>query len=139
MNPPNFAEDIGSVLTEALGFGNEVVQWATEWGDDYRSGFSPEDVPSNAAGAEFGDDYIGNGQSLSDSLSQWGSDNGSLSQSDPSAGRNNLPATDPAVRGGEDRGSSNATSSNPNNSNNRQQSVSDASNNGSNTIRSRSP
>ena len=42
-------------VTESLGLANEAVQWATEWGDDYRSGFSPEDMPSNSAGADFGE------------------------------------------------------------------------------------
>jgi hypothetical protein len=39
---------------EGLGFAVEVTQWATEWGDSYRSGFSPEDLPSNSEGVSFG-------------------------------------------------------------------------------------
>ena len=64
----SLAQGWGSVVTEWLGFGNEVLQWATEWGDDYRSGFSPADIPSNAAGAEFGDDYVREDEPLSTSL-----------------------------------------------------------------------
>lgn len=49
-------------MTEDLGFSLEVSQYLTELGDD-RSGFSPEDLSSNAAGAEFGDDYMKDGDS----------------------------------------------------------------------------
>jgi hypothetical protein len=105
----SLAQGWGSVVTEGLGFGNEVLQWATEWGDDYRSGFSPEDIPSNAAGAEFGDDYVSEDEPLSDSLERWLQDAGARRQSDRIAGRDNLPATDPSARGGADRGSSNAS------------------------------
>lgn len=99
----------GSVIAETLGFGNEVVQWGSEWGDDYRSGFSPEDIPSNAAGAAFGDDYVNDDEALSDSMQRWLDENGGRTQDDPLAGWADLPETDPAVRGGEDRGSSNAS------------------------------
>ena len=109
----NYANSHGSVITESLGFANEVAQWLTEWGDDYRSGFSPEDIPSNAAGAGFGDDYLSDNESLSDSLERWMKDNGARDQNDPKAGRDKLPATDPSERGGKCRGSSNPTSSNP--------------------------
>ncbi|MFM6078718.1 MAG: hypothetical protein ACKPCI_09415, partial [Dolichospermum sp.] len=56
--------------TETLGFGNEVVQYLTEWGDDYRSGFSPEDLPSNSAGANFGQS-IRPGESLVEAFDRW--------------------------------------------------------------------
>ncbi|WP_206046749.1 eCIS core domain-containing protein [Mangrovimicrobium sediminis] len=103
------ASGYGSVAAETLGFGNEVMQWLTEWGDDYRSGFSPEDIPSNAAGGSFGDDYVNGNEALSDSLQRWLDDMGARSQDDPLAGRSSLPETDPSERGGEDRGSSNAS------------------------------
>jgi len=54
----NMAASIGEVLVDVLGFGLEVVQWINEWGSDYRSGFSPEDIPSNSAGSNFGDDVF---------------------------------------------------------------------------------
>ncbi len=60
--------DSGSFITQSLGFGNEVKQWVTEWGDDYRSGFSPEDLSSNRAGAEFGAYWIAPKHSLAESL-----------------------------------------------------------------------
>ncbi|MGW5365690.1 eCIS core domain-containing protein [Actinopolymorpha pittospori] len=111
----SWACSVGSVATEGLGLLNEGVQWMTEWGDSYRSGFSPEDTPSNAAGAEFGDDYVGatEGESLSAALERWMTHAGALDASDPHAGRSALPATDPAVRGGAARGSSNASSRGP--------------------------
>jgi Domain of unknown function (DUF4157) len=107
----SMAARAGSVVTEALGLGNEMVQWATDWGDDCRSGFSPEDIPSNAAGAEFGDDYIGSrsGESVADALDRWMTANGARPASDPRAGRASLPTTDPSERGGAGRGSSNVS------------------------------
>jgi hypothetical protein len=104
-----YAASTGSVVAEALGFGNEAAQWLTEWEDDYRSGFSPEDIPSNAAGAEFGDDYLSEEERVSASLQQWMADHGARGQNHPLAGRAALPATDPAVRGGGARGSSNVS------------------------------
>lgn len=106
------ASSIGSVTTETLGLGNEVAQWAAEWGDDYRSGFSSEDISSNAAGAAFGDDYMDGSSSVSQSLDNWLNDAGARDPSDPAAGTSSLPATDPAVKGGANRGSSNISNSN---------------------------
>lgn len=105
----SYAQSTGSVVAEGLGLGNEVMQWLTEWGDDYRSGFSPEDVPSNAAGAEFGDDFYSDDELLSESLARWMSDAGARAATDPAAHADALPATDPAARGGADRGSSNVS------------------------------
>jgi hypothetical protein len=107
----SWACSLGSVATEGMGLANEGMQWITEWGDDYRSGFSPEDTPSNAAGASFGDDYVGSreGESTSAALRRWMADHGARAASDPAAGRAALPATDPAERGGAARGSSNAS------------------------------
>lgn len=99
----------GSVIAEGLGLGNEMFQWATEWGDDYRSGFSPEDIPSNAAGAELGDDYVSDDEPLFTSIERWLADAGAREQDDPLAGRDALPEADPAARGGNDRGSSNVS------------------------------
>jgi hypothetical protein len=99
------------VVSETLGFGNGIGQWLADWGDDYRSGSSPEDVPSNAAGAGFGDDYLGSrkGESPADALDRWMKDRGALSAGDPGAGRAAPPASDPSVRVGAGRGSSNAS------------------------------
>ncbi|WP_273652329.1 eCIS core domain-containing protein [Cellulomonas fimi] len=107
----SYAASTGSVVAEGLGLLNEGLQWATEWGDSYRSGFSPEDIPSNAAGAEFGDDFVGSreGESLHDALARWMTHAGARPASDEHAHREALPATDPAVRGGAARGSSNAS------------------------------
>lgn len=106
------ASSVGSVVTETLGLGNEAAQWASEWGDDYRSGFSPEDISSNAAGAAFGDDYMNGSTSVSDSLDSWLSDAGAMDPTNPASGTSSLPATDPAVKGGANRGSSNISNSN---------------------------
>jgi hypothetical protein len=101
----------GNVVAETLGIGNEAMQWATEWGSDYRSGFSPEDIPSNAAGAEFGDDYINSrtGESTADALERWMRDNYALPANDPGSRRASLPVSDPSERGGANRGSSNVS------------------------------
>lgn len=105
----SLAQSTGSVVAEGLGLGNEIKQWLSEWGDDYRSGFSPEDIPSNAAGAAFGDDFVNEDEPLSDSLDRWLEDAGARTQSDPLSGRSSLPQKDPSVRGGTNRGSSNAS------------------------------
>src|SRR5690606_37876374 len=92
------------VVEKALGFGVEVYQWSTEWGNSYRSGFSPEDIPSNAAGSDFGSMIEENPDRPVDSLFQtWAGNNGALSESNNAyqQARNALPATDPAVRGGQ--------------------------------------
>ena len=103
----NYAEDIGSVATEVLGFGNEVFQWLREWGDDYRSGFSPEDIPSNAAGAYFGDEFDVDCCDLAQALQRWFDEVGARNQDEPEAHWDSLPDTDPSERGGENRGGSN--------------------------------
>lgn len=97
-------------VTEALGFGNEMAQWATEWGEDYRSGFSPEDLPSNSAGAEFGQFFRAGTDPVDVAFGNWARSVGARDPSDPKSGFHSLPATDPAVRGGTERGSSNASS-----------------------------
>lgn len=102
------------VVEEVLGFGNEVVQWATEWGNDYRSGFSPEDLPSNSAGISFGQIVADNPNTpVEDLFKQWSTENGAVASTsqeykDAYAA---LPATDPSDRGGAGRGSSNPSSS----------------------------
>ena len=78
----------------------------------YRSGFSPEDISSNAAGAEFGDDYLGKSSTVSEDLGNWFKDAGARDSSDPAASKSSLPLKDPAVRGGANRGSSNVSNTN---------------------------
>jgi hypothetical protein len=95
----NYSEDIGSVVTEILGFGNEIFQWLGEWEDDYRSGFSYEDLPSNHAGAEFGDDYSCTCSSLEKDLNTYFDSIGVLSDNDPDAKKKMLPSTDPSLKG----------------------------------------
>jgi len=101
----------GSVFAEFAGIANESIQWCSEWGNDYRSGFSPEDISSNAAGAAFGDDFLGQNGSYSTSLSNWLNTAGARNANDPLAGWANLPVSDPALRGGANRGSSNLSNS----------------------------
>ena len=62
-----------------------------------------------AAGAELGDDYVSDNEALSASIERWLDAAGARAQDDPLADRDELPPTDPAVRGGADRGSSNAS------------------------------
>ena len=94
--------------TETLGFGKEVAQYLREWGDDYRSGFSPEDLPSNSAGANFGQS-IKPGESLANAFDRWSQQAGARPLSDPNTGFNNLPLNDPSERGGKGRGSNSSS------------------------------
>jgi RHS repeat-associated protein len=94
------ASEHESVLTELGGLMREIDQWFAEADGDYQSAFSPEDLPSNAAGAEFGDDYIGKYDSAAEAFSAWLENVGGRDDNDPRADRNRLPAADPAVRGG---------------------------------------
>lgn len=116
----HFATAAGDVIAgtpgpveEVLGFANEVQQWALEWGDNYRSGFSPEDLPSNSAGVAFGEYVRANPDiPIADLFKGWATANGSP-QSGSSEYRqavSGLPSTDPSERGGAGRGSSNASS-----------------------------
>lgn len=91
-------------VVRALGAGNESVQWLLEWGDDYRSGFSPEDLSSNAAGIDFGRG-LGKGTELAAAFLKWAKLNRARTDSSPAAERVKLPATDPSSRGGAGRGS----------------------------------
>jgi hypothetical protein len=93
-----------SAKVKCLGFGNEVVQWLTEWGDSYRSGFSPEDLRSNSAGIEFAKS-IKPGDTRKEAFDRWAASVGARYMSDPKSGYSNLPATDPSVHGGVGRGS----------------------------------
>ena len=63
------SRNLPSSAVMGLGFLLESFQWLTEWGDDYRSGFSPEDLPSNSAGSDFGRS-IGD-QSLATAFEAW--------------------------------------------------------------------
>ncbi len=106
------SEGASPTVVEAKGFALEVVQWLTEWGNDYRSGFSPEDIPSNAAGARFGANLNAK-ESLSAQFQNWLKAIGGRNANDPIANKPGLPLTDPSDRGGKNRGSSNPTSAGP--------------------------
>jgi hypothetical protein len=86
-----------------LGFGLEVYQYVKEaMGDtQYVSGFSPEDLPSNEAGVQFGIYYKARAtyMSLDTVFDEWARRSGAREIDDPAAGYTELPATDPAVRG----------------------------------------
>jgi hypothetical protein len=104
------------VVTEALGFALECFQWATEWGNDYRSGFSEEDLPSNSAGAGFGDDFINDKDKISESFRMWCALNGARDHTDPASGYDRLPDFDPAApisSGGAGGGCTNVSSDGP--------------------------
>jgi RHS repeat-associated protein len=99
-------------VVKAIGAINEVYQWLQEWGDAYRSGFSPEDIPSNSAGASFGEFLkILPVLSLAEAFREWAIIVGATEAQDPKSGYGDLPEQDPAAHGGSDRGSN--TSSDP--------------------------
>lgn len=104
------SEGTPSFVVRALGFGNEINQWITEWGDDYRSGFSQEDLPSNDAGINFAES-LEKGESLASGFSRWAEANGAAADpTGPTTGYKDLPANDPSSHGGENRGKSNTSS-----------------------------
>jgi len=77
----------------------------------YQSGFSPEDLPSNSAGANFGTSIDSN-LTMAENFRNWADGAGALPMNDPASGLSALPATDPSYRGaGAYRGSN--TSSAP--------------------------
>lgn len=86
-------------VTRALGFGNELVQWLTESSSDYRSGFSPEDLPSNAAGIAFAQSYAATDGDLSAWL-RWQNSVGARGVPVGSSAYRDLPATDPSMPNG---------------------------------------
>ena len=108
------AQQTTPFVAKALGFINECKQWLFEWGDAYRSGFSPEDIPSNSAGADFYSRYLrGDGVDVAQAFANWCKDVGARSAHDPASGRSNLPLTDPSEHGGAG-GASNMSSKPPN-------------------------
>jgi RHS repeat-associated protein len=98
-----------------LGFGNEVVQLLLEWGDDYRSAFSPEDLPSNEAGVQFGIYFKARAtyMTIAAVFEEWAKRSGARETSDPASGYAGLPVTDPSSKGGDARGASNTSSTKP--------------------------
>lgn len=107
----NLAVTWTAPVVNVLGFLNEVGQWLTEWGTDYRSGFSAEDIPSNSAGSHFGGAVLKDSPALSEQLSAYLNDE--LAAIDPSSSTSlsTLPATDQG--GATGPGQSNSTSDNP--------------------------
>lgn len=99
-------------VVEIGGLATEIYQSAEEavFGRSYKSGFSPEDLPSNSAGVSFGEFVLekeGSGLSRAELFRGWAILNGS-----PEAGTRDyqravsaLPRTDPADNGGTGRGS----------------------------------
>ena len=95
-----------------LGFLNEIAQTVDEGArsargsDVYRSGFSPEDLPSNSAGAEFGLALKKSEGNVADTFVEWATRAGARRTSDPKSGYSDLPSTDPsAPTSGDTRGS----------------------------------
>ncbi len=103
------AKESPSWWVKILGFGNEVYQWLTEWGDDYRSGFSPEDLPSNSAGVNFGSAYL-RYLPADKAFEEWMKAAKAKNLNDITSMVQALSKTDPSVRGGKNRGSSNLSS-----------------------------
>lgn len=99
---------ISPINVERIGTLVEIYQWLTEWGDDYRSGFSPEDRPSNSAGADFGSllrtalnaekDERKHGMVWARTFQEWTKKVGARNPEDPKSGKNLLPISDPSVR-----------------------------------------
>lgn len=90
------------------GFSLEVWQWLTEWGTAYRSGFSYEDIPSNAAGVNFAQSILP-GETPAEAFLRWNKKVGGKPKYHGAAALEMLSPTDPACRGG--RRSSNVSSS----------------------------
>lgn len=107
----------GNWITQILGFGKETGQWATEWGDAYRSGFSSEDLSSNRAGANFGASWVADGHSLAEDLAYFwvmaGAERPTSEKGKKQVGL--LPKTDPAGNGGSSNGSNVSNVSNVSN------------------------
>jgi len=62
-----YGQSVGEVVTNILGWFNEVVQ-AIGWDESAHPFGGGEDLYSNAAGADFGDEYVNNAQSLADNV-----------------------------------------------------------------------
>lgn len=116
----------GENIAVGLGFGLEVVQWITEGENSYKSGFSPEDLPSNSAGASLAGklrrspwerDVPARYQcymcitedQLVAFVKWWMEKNGAKTKNDPAAGFGNLPVEDPSNPPGTNRGSNSSS------------------------------
>lgn len=109
-------------VTNALGYAVEVQQAFQEGYQSlvgtpgYQSAFSPEDIPSNAAGASFGAIVESNPDlSLSEAFGAWGAERnvGFVGLQSPESTFGSLPSKDPSdPKSGIDRGS-NFSSGNP--------------------------
>ncbi len=64
--------------------------------DDYHSGFSPEDLPSNDAGINFAKS-VGKGESLADAFERWAKENGAKNSNEWGTEYELLPLDDPAA------------------------------------------
>jgi hypothetical protein len=103
------SQDYWGWWVKTLGWGNELAQWLTEWGDDYRSGFSPEDLPSNTAGVDFAQRRLKGATNPADAFRLWMEDAGARKLSEIPDKVNALPLTDPSAKGGKNRGSNSSS------------------------------
>ena len=106
-----YDDGLNSEFVRAAGVANEAVQWSREWGDSYRSGFSPEDLSSNAAGISFGNS-ISPELGLAESFKRWAIQNGAKNADDWGIEFGNLPRRDPMYPPGT-KGAESKTSSTP--------------------------
>ena len=107
-----YGNDYGQWITEGLGWLNELNQYMNEGPNDYKSGFSYEDLPSNSAGADFGRRRWWGGGKVSGALGNWSDGADGVNIGDPGSTYGNLPPTDPNLpKGG--GGGSNSSNNNP--------------------------
>jgi len=101
-------------IVKTLGYGVEVRQTIQEGLNPggYRSGFSPEDLPSNAAGVSFGEFAKGYNGTIEEAFAVWASESGATDATSQEFldAYGNLSATDSSANNGNNRGSSNASS-----------------------------
>ncbi len=107
------------IVVEGLGVGVEVSQKVNEGKGDYRSGFSPEDLPSNSAGVNFANFYNkekkkGSKLSMKSAFKAWARRSGAktFGQSGFIDAFEVLPQTDPSKPANGQKGSN--ASSDPN-------------------------
>ncbi len=98
----NYAYELGPIgweIATSLGFLKEVQQRSEEIYEEVitgeepevRSGFSPEDMPSDSAGGDFGENYAGHRGSLADAFKEWIDDVGGLPDEHPDANYTLIP------------------------------------------------
>jgi RHS repeat-associated protein len=104
----------GGALTEVGGLIVEIQQWFEEGPDDYQSAFSPEDLPSNSAGADLGEYYMDDSKSLYQAVLEFLGDAGARNRDDKLSKYDDLPLNDPnRPKNPCGKADSNSTSSKP--------------------------